>query len=153
MIKRQLADVCLSLGNAFYLAFLAAQLYPSHFYTPTPNPQEKKTGKELLIQNKGFLAKVRNIAELRSPARDDGPVARILWKTAMILRNQPAGVSLQDMKESEQLLGRAYNAKSQLLMSGEAGEGEIYDRDARDRMTEMEKEEDGFDLLVPGYFS
>lgn len=70
----------------------------------------------------------------------------------MVLRNQPAGVSLQDMKESEQLLARAYNAKSQLISSGEAGEGEIYNHDARDRMTEMEKEEESFDLLVPGYF-
>lgn len=100
----------------------------------------------------GFLAKARNIAELRSPARDDGTIARILWKIAMVLKNQPSGMSVKDAQEADQLLARAYVAKAALTGTGEAGEGEIYDLDRREAMTEMDKEEESFDLLVPGYF-
>jgi len=100
----------------------------------------------------GFLNKARNIAELRSPARDDGTIARILWKIAMVLKNQPGGTSLAEANEANQLLTRAYNARSALTASGEGGEGELYELERRDAMTEMEKEEESFDLLVPGYF-
>jgi hypothetical protein len=139
------------MGNVEPALFVTLSFPYAHSKSPRKKRKERK-GKGLLIQNRGFLAKARKIAELRSPARDDGHIARALWKTAMVLRNQPAGVSPQDMKKSEQLLARAYNAKSQLIASGEAGEGEICDCDARDRMTEMEKEEESFDLLIPGYF-
>lgn len=100
----------------------------------------------------GFLAKARNIAELRSPSWDDGTIARILWKTAMVLRNRPSGMLVKDAQEADQLLARAYAAKAALTATGWAGEGEIYDLDRREAMTEMEKEEESFDLLVPGYF-
>jgi hypothetical protein len=100
----------------------------------------------------GFLNKARNIAELRSPARDDGTIARILWKIAMVLKNQPGGTSLADANEAGRLLARAYNARSTLTASGEGGEGELYELERRDAMTEMEREEESFDLLVPGYF-
>jgi hypothetical protein len=114
----------------------------------------------------GFLAKARNIAELRSPARDDGTIARILWKTATVLKNQPSGTTLKDTREAELLLNRAYNARAQLVSSGEAGEGEAIakledmgnsedggdgDPDMEKKKT-MEREEASFDLLVPGYF-
>lgn len=70
----------------------------------------------------------------------------------MILKNNPAGTGLKDAKEAEQLLARAYIARSALTASGEGGEGELYSQDQRDRMTEEELEEESFDLLVPGYF-
>jgi tetratricopeptide (TPR) repeat protein len=100
----------------------------------------------------GFLSKARHIAELRSPLRDDGTIARILWKISMVLRNQPSGMSVKEAKEADQILARAYLARSALTESGEAAEGEIYDLDRREAMSEMEREEESFDLLVPGYF-
>lgn len=100
----------------------------------------------------GYLAKARNIAELRSPARDDGTIARILWKTAVVLKNQPGGTTVKEAQEAEQLLARAYFARSTLAASGEGGEGELYELDRREAMSEMEREEESFDLLVPGYF-
>jgi hypothetical protein len=100
----------------------------------------------------GYLAKARNIAELRSPGRDDGTIARILWKTANVLKNQPGGTTIKQAQEAEQLLARAYSARSTLSASGEGGEGELYELERRDAMSEMEKEEESFDLLVPGYF-
>jgi hypothetical protein len=69
----------------------------------------------------------------------------------MVLRGQPGGMSVKDAQEAQDLLERAYNAKSQLTATGEAGEGEIYYQDARDKITEIQEEE-SFDLLVPGYF-
>jgi hypothetical protein len=96
----------------------------------------------------GFLAKARSIAELRSPSRDDGTIARILWKTGQTLRKRSWS---NDAREAEQLLLRAYNAKATLETAGEGGEESFYDRDVNDPRLELEIEEERFDLLVPGY--
>ncbi len=103
--------------------------------------------------NSGFLNKARNIAELRSPARDDGTIARILWKIAMVLRNNPDGTSLAHAQEAEQLLARAYNARAALQASGEAGEPrDEYNQDLRYPMSEKDEEKISFELLVPGLY-
>lgn len=102
-----------------------------------------------LIPNRQFLAKARSIAELRSPSRDDGTVARILWKLAQVLKDDPLGGGAA---EANILLNRAYNAKAALISSGEAGEADtIVTKDQIGR-TDLELEEDSFDQLVPGYF-
>ena len=104
----------------------------------------------MVLWDRGFLNKARNIAELRSPARDDGTIARILWKIANILRNNPAGTTLAQGQEAEQLLARAYKARSALQASGEAGEPR--DQFNQEAMTEKEEEEVSFELLVPGLY-
>lgn len=102
--------------------------------------------------NSGYLTKARSAAELRSPARDDGTIARILWKLAMVQKNNHASISVGESNEVDELLARAYNARSQLTAAREGGEGEIFDLDNRAGMTEYEVEEESFDMLVPGHF-
>jgi hypothetical protein len=102
---------------------------------------------------RGFLAKARNIAELRSPGRDDGTIARILWKTAQVKRNNPAGVSLKDAKDADELLSRAYLARAALIASNEAGELDVTNMSTTGVDPDnWEADEDSFDQLVPGYF-
>lgn len=91
---------------------------------------------------RAFLDKARAIAELRSPARDDGTVARVLWKIAKVLDEEPLGGV-----ESLAVRTRAEVARSKLVAQGE-GTIPIPSDDA----TEIETEEASYDLLVPGYY-
>lgn len=88
------------------------------------------------------LDKARAIAELRSPARDDGTIARILWKIAKVLDEEPLGGT-----DSLALRTRAEVARAKLMAQGE-GSIPVYDDDA----TETEIEEASYDALVPGYY-
>jgi hypothetical protein len=90
--------------------------------------------------------KARNIAELRSPTRDDGTVARILWQTAQALRYHVSG---SGNEEARLLLERAYAARDALKITGEAVDLQTLDEEER---PEIEDEEESFDQLVPGYF-
>lgn len=99
-----------------------------------------------MIFFRGYLAKARSIAELRSPTRDDGTVARILWKTAQALKYHVSGAGNE---EARQLLERAYAARDALNASGEAVDVPFNDDEER---PEIENEEETFDQLVPGYF-
>lgn len=69
--------------------------------------------------NRGYFSKARSIAELRSPSRDDGTVARILWKTAQVLLDDVSG---EGNEEAQQLLDRANLAKAKLVASGESAD-------------------------------
>jgi len=91
---------------------------------------------------KNHLDKARIIAELRSPNRDDGPIARILWKTAIVLESNPLG---QHAKEAQELRNRAAVAQQQLISAGEGGELPHNDEDN----TERNEEKDSYDVLVP----
>lgn len=104
---------------------------------------------------RNYLRKARNIAELRSPTRDDGTIARILWKTAMVLLANPEGLGVPETKDAEDLLNRAFNARSALITSGEGTEIkeiDLLDSVDTDDKTRKELDEESFDLLVPIFF-
>jgi hypothetical protein len=82
---------------------------------------------------------------LRSPSRDDGVIARILWKTAVVLESDTFGTYT---KEAGELRTRAEIARRALLGSGEGGVIPYVEDDDSERT----QEEDSFDSLVPLYF-
>lgn len=92
-----------------------------------------------------FLDKARAISELRSPTRDDGPIARILWKTAVVLESDSYN---SFAKEAEDLRKKAEVAQQQLLASGEGGVIPFIDEGDSER----NDEEDSYDSLVPLFF-
>lgn len=94
---------------------------------------------------RAYLDKARTIAELRSPSRDDGVIARILWKTAIVLESDTFGTYAADARE---LRTRAELARTALLGSGEGGIIPYMEDDNSERT----QEEDSFDSLVPLYF-
>ena len=77
---------------------------------------------------------------MRSPTRDDGPIARILWKTSVVLASDPDNLY---RVEAEELREKAEAVRRALLANGEGGviqgSGRI-------------EEEDSYDLLVPLFF-
>jgi hypothetical protein len=79
---------------------------------------------------------------LRSPNRDDGPIARILWKTAIVLESDTLG---QHAKEAAELRNRAALAQQLLIAAGEGGELP----DSEEDKTERNEEKDSYDVLVP----
>jgi hypothetical protein len=87
-----------------------------------------------------FLDKARKISELRSPTRDDGPIARILWKTSVVLASDPY---ISDNAEANHLRYQAEAAKQMLLAAGEGGFIQGSGRT---------EEEDSYDSLVPLFF-
>ncbi|KAH7416710.1 hypothetical protein BKA64DRAFT_701492 [Cadophora sp. MPI-SDFR-AT-0126] len=89
--------------------------------------------------------KAKAILRLRSPTRDDGPIARLLWKTAVILDTDPDGESKAD---AAKLRLQARQARQELVANGEGGEVPYDERDGRDRS----KEEDSFAALVPLFY-
>ncbi|PMD12013.1 hypothetical protein NA56DRAFT_57621 [Hyaloscypha hepaticicola] len=101
---------------------------------------------------KAWLDKARTIAELNSPMRDDGPVARILWKTSQVLEAKASEPSLKQaeyVQEADELRKRAAIARAKLLRSGEGGaRGFLREDDAVDE----EDEEDDYDILVPLFY-
>jgi len=86
------------------------------------------------------------IAELRSPDRDDGTMARIMWKKSLVLESDTFG-TYQD--EATELRIRAELALRKLTTNGEGGVVLSLDDDGNADQTEME---DAYDSLVPGYF-
>ena len=99
----------------------------------------------LLTIRRSYLDKALKIAELRSPNRDDGPIARILWKTAEVLEDDTFG---KYAEEADALRTRAAVAQRLLLGSGEGGE--IPFREERDADRNQEKE--SYDALVPLFY-
>lgn len=94
---------------------------------------------------KAYLDKSKAIAQLRSPLRDDGVLARILWKTATVLESDTFGTY---SAEAAELRKRAELARQSLLASGEGGLIPFIDEYEADR----DEEEDNFDALVPLFF-
>jgi hypothetical protein len=86
------------------------------------------------------------IAQLRSPDRDDGTMARIMWKTSVVLESDTFG-TFQD--EATALRNRAELAIRELSAKGEGGGVLVLDEEGGVDQNEME---DAFDSLVPGYF-
>jgi hypothetical protein len=86
------------------------------------------------------------IAQLRSPNRVDGTMARIMWKKSKVLEDDTYG---KFEKEAQELLIRAEFAQKTLMGNGEGGV--IIAIDERGNLDAAE-EEDSYDSLVPGYF-
>jgi tetratricopeptide (TPR) repeat protein len=95
---------------------------------------------------KAYLDKAMAIAQLRSPDRDDGTMARIMWKTSQVLENEMFGASQEDATE---LRIRAELALKTLTAKGEGGIVFSADEEGNPDRDEME---DAYDSLVPGYF-
>jgi hypothetical protein len=94
---------------------------------------------------KGYLNKARQIAELRSPNHDDGVIARILWKTAVVLESDVLG---KFTSEADGLRQRAEVARKQLVANREGGLIPFIDEDDAER----DQEEDSYDALVPLFY-
>jgi hypothetical protein len=93
-----------------------------------------------------YLDKARGIAELLTPSHDDGSIARICWKTAVVLEGM--NVTLDNSKsEAQEFRNRAELAKQKLLASGEGGFIPVIEDDA-----ERDEEEDSYDALVPLFY-
>jgi hypothetical protein len=92
------------------------------------------------------LDKALAIAQLRSPARDDGTVARILWKTSVVLEDDVAGYY---QKEATEMRIRADIALRKLSGNGEGGLVVTIDEEGNADAVETE---DAYDALVPGFF-
>jgi hypothetical protein len=87
------------------------------------------------------------IAQLRSPDRDDGTMARIMWKTSCVLEESDTfGTSKEDATE---LRIRAELAMTELTTTGEGGLVLSLDEDGMPEKSEMES---AYDSLVPGWF-
>ena len=91
-----------------------------------------------------FLDKALDIADIRSNGTVDGTCARILWKRAQILLDDPLGA------------GTRRDEGHRLMTDVELKQTEIAEQlgiDLRlDELAEGEDREKTFDLLVPGYF-
>ncbi|KAH8752637.1 P-loop containing nucleoside triphosphate hydrolase protein [Hyaloscypha finlandica] len=92
---------------------------------------------------KGWLKKALSIAELRSPNRDDGPIARILWTLAKVLDSEG-----RHQEEAEELRSRAAVAAQELTFAGAVGVIPVLDNNYSDR----DVEKDSYDALVPLFY-
>ncbi|KAN0114720.1 hypothetical protein V8E51_004264 [Hyaloscypha variabilis] len=95
---------------------------------------------------KAYLDKAMAIAQLRSPDRDDGTMARIMWKMSQVLESDPFGTFLGYATE---LRIRAELALKTLTANGEGGILFSLDEEGNADHDEMK---DAYDSLVPGYF-
>ncbi len=92
------------------------------------------------------------IAQLRSPNRDDGMLARTLWKLSKVLEADTYGTYQQeadDMRRRAEVARAKLNniGEGALLSSGDA----VVSLDDEGNVDAME-EEDTYDALIPGYF-
>lgn len=90
------------------------------------------------------LDKALAIAEIRSPSRDDGTIARILFKMAKVLEND-----VQGAQAAQDLRTRAGVAKATISGMGKGDILQIMDEDGNVNLGE---EDDTFDALVPIFF-
>ena len=93
-----------------------------------------------------WLDKAMTIAQLRSPNRDDGTMARILWKTSIVLERDTLG---RYKDEADEKRIRAEVARTLLNNNGEGAPVIAIDDDGN---ADVAEEEDTYDALVPGYF-
>jgi hypothetical protein len=99
----------------------------------------------LLIYDRVYLDKARGIAELLTPSHDDGSIARICWKTAVVLEGM--NDTFDNYKsEAQEFRNRAEVAKQRLLASGEGGIIPFVEDDGD------HDEEDSYDALVPLFY-
>jgi hypothetical protein len=102
-----------------------------------------RLGECLLTRHRGWLKKALSIAELRSPNRDDGPIARILWTLAKVLDSEG-----RHQEEAEELRSRAAVAAQELIAAGAVGVIPALDNIYSDR----DVEKDSYDALVPLFY-
>ncbi len=93
---------------------------------------------------RGHLEKARSIAELRSPTRDDGTIARILYMLARVMQN-----NVLTAAQAQPLQTRAEMARANLMGRGESAPLDVYDPDGN---LEVEDELVFYNLLVPVFF-
>jgi hypothetical protein len=93
-----------------------------------------------------YLDKAMAIAQLRSPNRDDGTMARIMWKTSIVLESDTYGAYHE---EANDLRIRADLARTKLNNNGEGALVIAIDEEGN---ADPIEEEDSYDALVPGYF-
>ena len=86
------------------------------------------------------------ITELRSPDRDDGTMARIMWMKSRVLEGDTFGTYAN---EATELRNRADIALRKLTTNGEGGIVLSLDDEGNADQNEVE---DAYDSLVPGYF-
>ena len=86
------------------------------------------------------------IAQLRSPDRDDGTMARIMWKTSVVLEAETYGTF---QEEATELRIRAELALKTLTAKGEGGIVFSVDEEGN---ADRDEVEEAYDSLVPGYF-
>ncbi|KAH9220315.1 P-loop containing nucleoside triphosphate hydrolase protein [Leptodontidium sp. 2 PMI_412] len=94
------------------------------------------------------LDKAEAISRLGSPARDDGPIARILWKRATILESDSSG---KHAEEATDLKAKAAEIKQRLMASGEGGMIPHYEDQGNSKDKEN-REEDSYDALVSLFY-
>lgn len=99
-----------------------------------------------MMSCRGYLDKAMAIAQLRSPNRDDGAMARIMWKTSVVLESDTFGAFAD---EATKLRIRADLAMKSLSAKGEGGVVLSLDENGNADQREME---DVYDSLVPVYF-
>jgi tetratricopeptide (TPR) repeat protein len=93
-----------------------------------------------------WLDKALNIAQLRSPGRDDGTITRLLWKTSQVLESDAVGAY---QNEANEMRIRAEMARKDLTGKGEGGVVIALDEDGLEVIDELEK---SYDQLVPLFF-
>ncbi len=109
---------------------------------PNYNPISECLSK---FPDRGYLEKALAIAQLRSPSRDDGTIARILFKMAKVLEQDVlAG------PQAQQTRNRAEVARRALTASGEGNMVQILDDEGN--VDYEEEEDEAYDLLVPIFF-
>jgi len=91
------------------------------------------------------LAKALTIAELRSPNRDDGPIARIVFRQAKVLESDTLG---RFADEAARLRNRAFLAQQKLVALGEGGEIPA----SENQMPDRDPEEENYNALVPLFY-
>jgi hypothetical protein len=99
-----------------------------------------------ILLRRAYLDKAMTIAQLRSPDRDDGTMARIMWKKSQVLESETLGES---MAEANDLRIRAELALKTLTAKGEGAMVFSFGDDGNPDPDEMEE---AYDSLVPGYF-
>ncbi|CZT03883.1 uncharacterized protein RAG0_10529 [Rhynchosporium agropyri] len=126
--------ICLA---SFPIHPITAAAYYSLGYT------EEKKGN--MNNAKAYLDKAMAIAQLRSPDRDDGTMARMMWRMSVVLDSDTYG-TFQD--EATALRNRAELAMREMSAQGEGGGVLVLDEEGAVDQNEME---DAFNSLVPGY--
>ena len=99
-----------------------------------------------ILLHRAYLDKAMTIAQLRSPDRDDGTMARIMWKKSQVLESETFGESIieaNDLRIRAELALRTLTAK---------GEGAIVFSLGDDGNPDPDEMEDSYDCLVPGCF-
>lgn len=94
------------------------------------------------------LDKAEAISRLGNPTRDDGPIARILWKRATILESDLSG---KHAEEATDLKAKAAEIKQRLMASGEGGMIPHYEDQGNSKDKEN-REEDSYNALVSLFY-